>query len=82
MKSQAEIEQWQAFQKGNEEIYFEGSDFEAKIEDYYEKEESGDSFYFSAIKKASTILAFWFFNQESEPKEFDELIEKMEKGKL
>ena len=62
--------------------YFEGFDFEAKIEDYYEKEESGDSFYFSAIKKASTILAFWFFNQASEPKEFDELIEKMEKGKL
>ena len=62
--------------------YFEGSDFESKIEDYYEKEESNDQFYFAAIKKASTILAFWFFNQASEPKEFDELIEKMEKGTL
>ena len=62
--------------------YFEGSDFESKIEDYYKKEESNDSFYFAAIKKASTILAFWFFNQASEPKEFDELIEKMEKGTL
>jgi hypothetical protein len=62
--------------------YFEGSDFESKIEDYYEKEESNDQFYFAAIKKASTILAFWFFNQASEPKEFDELIEKMEKGML
>jgi hypothetical protein len=62
--------------------YFEGSDFESKIEDYYKKEESNDAFYFAAIKKASTILAFWFFNQASEPKEFDELIEKMEKGKL
>ena len=62
--------------------YFEGSDFESKIEDYYEKEESNDQFYFAAIKKASTILAFWFFNQASEPKEYDELIEKMEKGTL
>jgi hypothetical protein len=62
--------------------YFRGSDFESKIEDYYEKEESSDPFYFAAIKKASTILAFWFFNQASEPKEFDELIEKMEKGTL
>jgi hypothetical protein len=62
--------------------YFSGSDFEQKIEDYYKKEESGDSFYFAAIKKASTILAFWFFNQASEPKEFDELISKMEKGEL
>lgn len=62
--------------------YFEGSDFEAKIEDYYEKEESNDKFYFAAIKKASTVLAFWFFNHASEPKEFDELIEKMEKGTL
>jgi hypothetical protein len=60
----------------------EGTDFEGKIEDYYKKEESNDQFYFSAIKKASTILAFWFFNQASEPKEFDELINKMEKGEL
>ena len=62
--------------------YFDGSDFESKIEDYYEKEESNDQFYFAAIKKASTILAFWFFNQASEPKEFDDLIERMEKGTL
>jgi hypothetical protein len=62
--------------------YFEGDDFEDKIEDYYLKEESGDQFYFQVIKKASTILAFWFFNQASEPKEFDELITKMEKGEL
>jgi hypothetical protein len=62
--------------------YFKGDDFESKIEDYYLKEESGDQFYFQAIKKSSTILAFWFFNQASEPKEFDELITKMEKGEL
>jgi hypothetical protein len=62
--------------------YFEGADFEAKIEDYYKKEESNDQFYFSAIKKASTILAFWFFNQASEPQEFDALITKMEKGEV
>jgi hypothetical protein len=62
--------------------YFEGESFEDKLEDYYQKEESGDSFYFSAIKKASTILAFWFFNQASDPKDFDALIDKLEKGEL
>jgi uncharacterized protein with gpF-like domain len=62
--------------------YFEGDDFEEKIEDYYKKEELNDSFYLSVIKKVSTIIAFWFFNQASQPEEFDKLIEKLEKGQL
>jgi hypothetical protein len=62
--------------------YFKGSDFEEKIEDYYKKEESSDEFYFATIKKASTVLAFWFFNQASEASEFDELMARVEKGEL
>lgn len=62
--------------------YFNGDDFEKKIEDYYKKEESNDSFYLAVIKKVSTIIAFWFFNQASQPEEFDNLIEKLEKGQL
>jgi hypothetical protein len=64
------------------EPYFSGDSFEEKINDYYLKEESGDQFYFSVIKKVSTIVAFWFFNQASDSKEFDSLIEKLEKGEL
>lgn len=62
--------------------YFTGDDFEEKIENYYKKEESGDVFYMAVIKKISTIIAFWFFNQASKPEEFDSLIERLEKGEL
>jgi uncharacterized coiled-coil protein SlyX len=62
--------------------FFEGSDFEDKLEDYYEKEDNTDDFYMAMIKKVSTILAFWFFNQASTPEEFNALIEKVEKGDL
>ena len=62
--------------------YFVGEDFEQKIEDYYAKEEESTDFYLEVIKKITTVLAFWFFNQASTPEEFNALIEQMEKGEL
>lgn len=62
--------------------YFEGDDFEEKIAHYYELEEAEDDFYNDLIKKVSTTLAFWFFNQASTQEEFQELIEKTEKGEV
>lgn len=62
--------------------YFEGDDFEEKMEDYYEKEDNSNDFYEAIVKKVTTILAFWFFNQASSPDEFNKLIEDMEKGEL
>lgn len=62
--------------------YFDGDDFEEKLENFYKKEESNDDFYRAVVKKVSTIIAFWFFNQASQPEEFDALIEKLEKGQL
>ena len=62
--------------------FFKGESFEEKTEDYYSKEEENDEFYQAVIKKVTTILAFWFFNQASKPEEFNELIERMEKGEL
>ena len=62
--------------------YFVGEDFEQKIEDYYAKEEESNDFYLEVIKKITTVLAFWFFNQASTPEEFNALIEQMEKGEL
>ena len=62
--------------------YFKGEDFEEKIQNYHKLEESEDEFYFALVQKVSTVLAFWFFNQASSPKEFDNLIEKMEAGEL
>ena len=60
----------------------EGDTFEEKTKDYYDKEDSSDEFYQEIVKKVTTILAFWFFNQASKPEEFNNLIEQMEKGEL
>jgi len=62
--------------------YFKGLDFDEKVEDYYLKEDSSDDFYLALIKKVTTVLAFWFFNQASTPDEFNSLIEEVEKGDL
>ena len=62
--------------------YFKGDDFEEKIQSYYDLEEADDSFYFDLIKKVTTVIAFWYFNQASSQKEFEELIEKSESGEL
>jgi hypothetical protein len=62
--------------------YFTGEEFEDKVEDYYAKEEEATDFYSEVIKKITTVLAFWFFNQASTPEEFNALIEQMEKGDL
>lgn len=62
--------------------YFVGGDYEEKIEDYYNKEEEESPLYAQIIKKVSTVLAFWFFNQASSPEEFEGLIEKVEKGEI
>ncbi len=60
--------------------YFEGVDFDQKIEDYYSKEDNTTDLYEAIVKKVTTILAFWFFNQASTPDEFNALIEDLEKG--
>jgi len=62
--------------------YFEGTEFEHKIEDYYLKEDEASDFYHQVVKKVTTILAFWFFNQASAPEEFNKLIEDLENGDL
>jgi hypothetical protein len=62
--------------------YFQGKDFDEKIEDYYKKEDEASAFYSDVVKKVTTVLAFWFFNQASSPDEFNKLIEDVEKGEV
>ena len=62
--------------------YFKGETFDDKLEDYYVKEDSTTDFYEAVVKKVTTVLAFWFFNQASTPDEFNKLIDDMEKGNL
>jgi len=54
--------------------YFKGEDFEDKLEDYYQKEESEDLQYFEIARKVSNIAAFWFYNQASTKEDFDGLL--------
>lgn len=54
--------------------YFKGEDFEDKLEDYYQKEESEDLQYFEIARKVSNIAAFWFYNQAASKEDFDGLI--------
>lgn len=58
--------------------YFKGLEFEDKMEDYYLKEEENSELYNKLIKKVTTVLAMWFFNQASSPEEFNTLIEDVE----
>jgi len=60
--------------------YFEGDTFEEKIEDYYLKEDEYSDLYGQIVKKVTTILAFWFFNQASTPDEFNKLVEDLEEN--
>ena len=64
------------------ENYFKGKNFEDKLEDYYSKEDEASALYSEIIKKVTTVLAFWFFNQASTPEEFNKLIEDVEKGEV
>ena len=64
------------------EAYFKGKGFDEKIEDYYQKEDESSAFYADVVKKVTTVLAFWFFNQASSPDEFNKLIEDVEKGEV
>ena len=66
----------------NPKSYFIGDDFEKKIDDYYLKEDESSDFYGLLVKKVTTILAFWFFNQASTPEEFNKLIEDVENGEV
>lgn len=62
--------------------YFSGSDFEDKLQDFYQKEEGADEQYVQISKKLSTLMAFWFFNQASTTEDFEELDKKIESGEL
>jgi hypothetical protein len=62
--------------------YFKGKEFEDKLVDFYEKEETASQQHQSISKKLSTLVAFWFFNQASSKEDFEELDRKIEAGEL
>jgi len=62
--------------------YFKGFDYDEKLEDYYDKEEEDSELYQKIIKQVSTTLAFWFYNQASTQEEFEDIMDKVDKGEL
>ena len=65
-----------------EKPYFQGEEFEDKLQNFYAKEESPDEHYSVISKKVSTLIAFWFFNQASTKEDFEDLDKKIEAGEL
>ena len=60
---------------------YEGSSYEDKLDFFYEKEdEEDDDIYFTAMSKAISVLALWFFNQGSSQQEFDNILEEYTKS--
>ena len=65
-----------------EKPYFQGDEFEDKLQNFYAKEESPDERYSVISKKVSKLIAFWFFNQASKKEDFEDFDKKIEAGEL
>lgn len=58
--------------------WFQGVDFEQKLEDFYNKYESEEGFDFEVVSKLSKIVGYWFYAQESSKESIDKFIEENE----
>jgi len=56
--------------------YFEGADFDAKMNDYYTKEDSEDDLYGKISGVIGKACAIWYMFKENDVAKFKELVEK------
>jgi len=61
-----EGEEWTAF--------FEGEDFEEKVNSYYSKDELEDPLFQIAQGKIASIVSYWYFSNEPKKEDFDKII--------
>lgn len=63
-------------QKEEEEpvAFFEGDNFEAKIDDYYIKDERENSLFQLASGKLTSIISYWYFSNDPAKEDFDKII--------
>lgn len=54
--------------------YFDGEEYEDKLEHYYSLEDSEDETHEKVMNKIGTIVALWFFNQAETQDQFDKLV--------
>lgn len=60
---------------GESQDFFEGLDFEEKLEDLYNKYETEEGFDFEAASTICRVVGYWFYNQEAKPEKIKEFIE-------
>lgn len=63
---------------GESQDFFEGLDFEEKLEDLYNKYETEEGFDFEAASTICKVIGYWFYNQEADSKKIKEFIESSE----
>lgn len=63
-------------QKEEEEpvAFFEGDNFEAKIDDYYIKDEKENSLFQLASGKLTSIISYWYFSNSPQKEDFDKIV--------
>ena len=63
--------------KGEFKPYFDGVDFEDKLEQYYAREdEENNEVHLEIMNKAGSIIAFWYYNQGLTDEKFHKLLEE------
>lgn len=62
--------------------FFKGDTYEEKMEDYYLKEESADTFYSKVRQKLTYFMAFWYNGAIASKDDFVSLEKDIEEGKV
>jgi hypothetical protein len=57
---------------------FEGKDFEQRIDDYYKKDEEGDSLLERLSSKLAAVISYWYFSERPTQEEFDGIINEFD----
>lgn len=60
---------------GEPEEFFQGLDFDEKLEDLYQKYETEEGFDFEAASTICRIIGYWFYHQNAKPEEIKKFIE-------
>jgi len=59
--------------------FFEGDNFQAKIDDYYIKDEAENSVFQLASGKLTSIISYWYFSNDPKKEDFDKIINDIDK---
>jgi len=86
VKAQNRIVLWYivhlTYLKENEEAepeqFFKGASFEDRVDNYYAKEEAGDSLFNAVAGKLAALFSYWYFSNSVEEEQFDKIIDDID----